>query len=98
MFPEWMAGYFRNQWPDVSGIGGRMLRNAQPGAAQYLLSLLNKCLLANTHRFTFDVNNRTIPKLCLTGAIAVISALNCCQIFVVAIACIPDKRSLSNEN
>ncbi|MBO9493569.1 hypothetical protein J7438_05645 [Thalassotalea sp. G20_0] len=29
MFPEWVAGYFRNQWPNVSGMGGRMLRNAQ---------------------------------------------------------------------
>ncbi|WBA83473.1 hypothetical protein [Endozoicomonas sp. GU-1] len=29
---------------------------------------------------------------------SVISALNCCQIFVVAIACIPDKRSLFSEN
>ena len=25
MLPEWVAGCYRNRWPNVTGMGGRML-------------------------------------------------------------------------
>lgn len=37
------------------------------------LPALNKHLLSNAHRLPLSRNNRTIPKLCLTGAIAIVS-------------------------